>query len=170
MVESVTETEIRCDISQFHVVTDFHSQKFTVSAERVGGSTPGVRVTWSTTAPPECVASVTVEFRNGSSGSVMRPYTTTNTSGTVVIQTGLHCPTTYYIRVAVAGVPSLGTVDSSEVQKLVGGKIIVCIACPYRDQVFVFAWVLGDVWYVSINAMGTMLHEWDSAMEFRDSG
>ena len=29
----------------------------TVSAEREDGSTPGVRVTWSTTALPECVAS-----------------------------------------------------------------------------------------------------------------
>ena len=47
-----------------HADTHFHSHTVvTLSAESVGGSTPGVRVTWNTTVPPECVASVTVEFR-----------------------------------------------------------------------------------------------------------
>ena len=53
--------------------------------ESVGGSTPGVRVTWSTTAPPECVTSVRVVLRRGAIGSVVTSYTTTNTSGTQVI-------------------------------------------------------------------------------------
>ena len=98
-----------------------------MSAEREDGSTPGARVTWSTTAPPECVASVTVEFRTiSSSGSVVRSYTTTSTSETEVIQTGLQCATTYYIRVVVTGVASLGTVSSNPVQVLVGGKITAC--------------------------------------------
>ena len=34
------------------------------SAESVGGTTPGVRVTWSTTVPPECVKSLRVEFHS----------------------------------------------------------------------------------------------------------
>jgi len=107
-----------------HSGADFSLHTLTVSAERVDGSTPGARVTWSTTVPPECVASVTVDFRASSSGSVVRSYTTTNTSGTEVIDTGLQlqCPTIYYIRVVVAGVPSLGTVTSNQVQVLVGGK------------------------------------------------
>ena len=47
-----------------HAVTQFHFFNVTVSAESVGGSTPGVRVTWRTTVPSECVAPVRVEFRN----------------------------------------------------------------------------------------------------------
>ena len=94
-----------------------------VSAVRADGTTPGVRVTWSTTVPPGCVASVTVEFRSSSSGSVWRSYTTTNTSETEVIQTGLQCDTSYDIRVVVTGVASLGTVSSSPVQ--VPGKITI---------------------------------------------
>ena len=99
----------------------FSLRTVTVSAESVDGSTPGVRVTWSTTAPPECVASVTVEFRTtGSSGSVVRSYTT-NTSETEVIQTGLQCHTTYYIGVVVNGVAPLGTLTNNSVQVPVGG-------------------------------------------------
>ena len=98
-----------------------------MSAVRADGPTPGARVTWSTTVPPECVASVTVEFRTSSDGSVVRSYTTTNTSETEVIQTGLQCDTTYYIRVVVTGVDSvtLGTLISNQVQVIVGGKIKV---------------------------------------------
>ena len=94
-----------------------------MSAVREDGPTPGARVTWNTTLPPECVASVTVEFRTSSSGSVVRSYTTNSTSETEVIQTGLQCGTTYYIRVVVTGVASLGTVTSNQVQVLVGGKV-----------------------------------------------
>ena len=99
-----------------------------MNAEREDGSTPGARVTWSTTVPPECVASVTVEFRTSSSGSVVRSYTTTNTSETEIIQIGLQCATTYYIRVVATGVPSLGTLISNQVQLLVGGEVTVYVA------------------------------------------
>ena len=78
-----------------HAVTQFHFRDVTVSAEAVVGSTPGVRVTWSTTVPPECVASVRVEFRTSRHGPVVATYTTTNTSQTEVIQTGLQCATNY---------------------------------------------------------------------------
>ena len=94
-----------------------------MSAVREDGPTPGARVTWSTTVPPECVASVTVEFRTSSSGSVVRSYTTTNTSETEVIQTGLQCGTTYYIRVVVTGVASLSTLSSNQVPVYFEGKI-----------------------------------------------
>ena len=102
----------------------------TVSVESVSHSTPAARVTWSTTAPPECVTSVKVEFRTSSHGPVVTTYTTTNTSQTEIIQTGLQCGTWYYIRVVVTGETSDGvqvTVNSGEVQVFVGGKEIVCI-------------------------------------------
>jgi len=79
------------------------------SVERVGVSTPGARVTWKTTAPPECVESVTVKFRTSRSGSVVRSYATTNVSETEVILAGLQCGTSYYIIVVVAGYPFLVT-------------------------------------------------------------
>ena len=59
-------------------------------------------MTWNTTVPPERVAAVTVEFRTTGHGAVVlvvATYTTTNTSQTEVIQTGLQCATYYYIRV-----------------------------------------------------------------------
>ena len=87
-------------------------------------STPAVRVTWSTTAPPECVASVTVEIRSSPVGFVVTTYTTTNTSGTQVIQSPLQCATDYYVRVFVVGVQKLGGVQqqSNLQQVVVGGK------------------------------------------------
>ena len=87
-------------------------------------STPAVRVTWSTTAPPECVASVTVEIRSSPVGFVVTSYTTTNTSGTQVIQSSLKCGTDYYVRVFVIGVQKLGGVQQQSIQKrvVVGGK------------------------------------------------
>ena len=109
-----------------HAAADFSLCLPTVSAVREDGPTPGARVTWSTTVPPECVASVRVEFRTSSSGSVVRSYTPTSTSETEVIQTGLQCDTTYYIRVVVTGVTSLCTVNSNQVQ-LIGGKITACM-------------------------------------------
>ena len=119
-----------------HAAADLSLHAVTVSAEREDGSTPGARVTWSTTVPPECVASVTVEFRTSSSGSVVRSYTTTSTSETEVIQTGLQCGTTYYIRVVVSGVASLGTLlRSNQVQVFVGGEVTACI-----PSVIVFVW------------------------------
>ena len=115
--------------SIMHAAADFSLHTLTVSAVSVDGSTPGAKVTWSTTAPPGCVASVRVDFRtsNQSKGSVVRSYTTTNTSETEVIQTGLQCNTTYYIRVEVTVVASLSTVENNQVQvlALVGGKVKV---------------------------------------------
>jgi len=105
------------------IAADFSLRTVTVSAESVDGSTPGARVTWSTTVPPECVASVRVEFRTSSSGSVVRSYTPTNTVETEVILTGLQCFITYYIRVRVTGVPSLAALVNNQVQVRIGGKV-----------------------------------------------
>ena len=118
--------------SLMHVVVQFHSSTVNVSAESVGGSTPGVRVTWTTTLPPECVTSVRVEFRTNSR-SVVATYNTTNRSQTEVIQTGLQCGASYYIRVVVTGetTPPSGIQMLSpihpDVQVLVGGNETWCI-------------------------------------------
>ena len=120
-----------------HAVSDFHFHNVKIlSAESVGGSTPGVRVTWNTTVPPECVASVTVEFRTSSRGPAVANYNTTNTSQTEAIQTGLQCATHYYISVVVIGelkppggmptTPMLSPTHS-DVQVLVGGNETVCM-------------------------------------------
>ena len=104
-----------------------------MNAESVGGSTPGARVTWNTTLPPECLTSVRVEFRTINLGPVVANYTTTNTSQTEIIQTGLLCATNYYTRVVVTGElkPPGGTQMLSprhlDVQVLVGGKETVCM-------------------------------------------
>ena len=115
-----------------HAVTQFHFFNVTVSAESVGGSTPGVRVTWRTTVPPECVTSVRVEFRTSNLGPVVVTNTTTNTSQTEIIQTVLRCSTNNYIRVVVTGEvrpPGSMTVYTPmlsprhpDVQVFVGGK------------------------------------------------
>ena len=108
-----------------YIAAEFSLPTVTVSSKSVDGSTPGARVTWSTTVPPECVASVTVEFRTSISGSVVRSYTTTNTSQTQVIVTGLQCGTTYYIEVVVTGVLSLGRVNSNQVElQAAGGEVM----------------------------------------------
>ena len=100
------------------------------------GSTPGVRVTWETTVPTGGIKSVRVEFRTSSShGPVVATYTTTNTSQTEVIQTGLQCATSYYIRVVVTGEIRLTNGSSvtamlsgaSDVQFFLEGKEIVCM-------------------------------------------
>ena len=119
---------VESDISLIPAAVSFARQSVTVSAESVDGSTPGARVTWRTGVPLECVASVTVEFRTSSSGSVVRSYTTTSASETEVIQTGLQCGTTYYIRVVVTGVGSHDTLSNDPVQVLVGGKATTCVA------------------------------------------
>ena len=119
-----------------HAVTQFYYRTVNVSAESVGGSTPGARVTWNTTVPLECVTSVRVEFRTSIHGPVVASNTTTNTSQTEVIQTGLQCATNYYITVVVTGeIRSSGGVPTTEmlelgkhhniVQVLAGGKEIV---------------------------------------------
>jgi len=96
-----------------------------MSAESVDGSTPGARVIWSTTVPLECVASVTVKFISSRTVSGMRSYTTTNTSETEVIETGLQCGTVFTIRVRVTGVPLLDhrTLANNQVDVTVGGEV-----------------------------------------------
>ena len=109
-----------------HTAVQFSlSNNVTVSAANVRGfSTPAARVTWSTTAPPQCVASVRVEFRTGSqSGPVVATYTTTNASQTEIIQTDLQCNTYYYITVVVTGQLSDGSrLTQSSRQVVVGGN------------------------------------------------
>ena len=118
-----------------HAVTQVHFYNVTVSAESVGGSTPGARVTWNTTVPPECVKSVRVEFKTSNLGPVVATNTTTNTSQTEIIQTGLQCAKNYHIRVVVTGEvrPSDGMTATAmlsprhpDVQVLVGGTETVC--------------------------------------------
>ena len=96
-----------------------------MSAENVKGfSTPAARVTWNTTVPPQCVTSVRVDFRTSSHGTAVATNTTTNTSQTEVIQTGLQCGTNYYINVVVTGATSDSpTLSSRQVRVVVGGKI-----------------------------------------------
>ena len=79
-------------------------------------------MTWSTTVPSECVASVRTEFRTTARGGPVATYTTTNTSETEVIQNGLQCDTYYYITVVVTLPGSVFTTRSREVQVLVGGR------------------------------------------------
>ena len=115
------------------IITIFAAARFTlatviVSAESVNGSTPGARVTWRTTVPPECVTSYRVEFRTSIRGPAVVNYTTTDTSQTEVIQTGLQPNTIYYVTVLiVAGESSEGTFPtlmSRQVQILSGGKYL----------------------------------------------
>ena len=116
-----------------HVAVQFSSFTVNVSAEnRRGFSTPAARVTWSTTAPPQCVASVRVEFRTSSLWPVVATYTTNDTSQTEFVQTGLQCGTNYYITVVVTGEPSDGvqvTLSSRPVRVVVGGKKYNIFAC-----------------------------------------
>ena len=87
------------------------------------GPTPAVRVTWNTTAPPECVTSVRVDFRTGShSEPVVANYTTNSTSQTEFIQTGLQCTTNYYITVLVTGETWGGPTISRLVRVFAGGN------------------------------------------------
>ena len=69
-----------------------------------------------------CVGGV----QNNSLGDVVATYTTTNTSSTTVIQTGLQCDTLYYIGVNVTGSGGLHpTVINRPVRVFVGGEEIV---------------------------------------------
>ena len=108
----------------------------------MGGTTPGARVTWNTTVPPECVAAVRVEFKTSSYGPIVATNTTTSTSQTEVIQTGLQCITYYYVRVIVTGdIRPLGRMPATpmlsprhqDVQVFVGGKETACMfACDFN--------------------------------------
>ena len=100
-----------------------------MNAESVNGPTPAARVTWNTTVPPQCVASVRVEFRTQSIGSAATTNTTNNASQIEVIQTDLQCATNYYITVVVTGTVVVdgihSTLNSRKVQVFVGGNKIV---------------------------------------------
>ena len=66
-----------CDFSTdlvcMHAAAQFRvSSTVTVGAGSVDGPTPTARVTWNTTAPPECMAAVRVEFRTSIQGPVVR--------------------------------------------------------------------------------------------------
>ena len=124
-----------------HADAEFRSFSLIVSTESVGGSIPGVRVTWSTALPPECVTSVTVNFRTTTNGVLVATYTTNSTeSPTKISQTGLQCATSYYIRVVVAGEARYQGVlleqflSSSPVRVFVRGKEIVCIGIKFQSQ------------------------------------
>ena len=111
----------------------FRSSNLTVRAESVRGSTPGARVTWSTRLPPECVISVGVNFRTTTNGVLVATYTTTNTSQTEIIQTGLQCGASYNTQVVLSGKPRYQGVPleqfllSDQVQVFIGGKEIVYV-------------------------------------------
>ena len=100
-----------------------------MSAEGVNGS---VGVAWNITAPPECVASVRVEFRTRP--DVRQPAVSTNTtnnaSQTALIQTDLQCGSFYYVNLVVTGKSLDGIrpkVSSRQVQvELPGGKVSYC--------------------------------------------
>ena len=102
-------------------------------AESVGASTPGARVTWNTTIPPECVTSVRVNFRTIPNRVLAAANTITNISQTEIIQTGLRCGASYYVRVIVSGEPTHKGVpleqflSSNQVQVSIGGREIVCV-------------------------------------------
>ena len=111
----------------FYAAGQFSLFAVTVSAESVDGSSPAARVVWSTTVPPQCVAYVRVDFRTSSVGALVATNTTTNTSQTEIIQTGLQCITNYYISVVVAGATSDGvqvTLSSRQVQIFTGENLL----------------------------------------------
>ena len=97
------------------------AESVAVGTDSMNRSTHGARVTWSTDIPPECVASVTVEFRTESLGSVVA---TTTTSQTELIQTGLQRAINYYT-LKVTGNISGGvrpTLTTRQKQVCIGGK------------------------------------------------
>ena len=116
-----------------HADAQFRSSHLAVSAESVGGTTLGARVTWNTTLPPECVASVRVNFRTATKGILAAANTTTNISQTEIIQTGLQCGASYNIKVVVSGKPRHQgalveqILSSEQVEVLIGGKEVVCM-------------------------------------------
>ena len=126
-VQVLLETPQCIQILKFYSLAaiQFSQSTITVRAESVDGPTPAARVTWSTTAPLECVTSVRVEFRTQRIGPTATTYTATNTSQTEVIQTGLWCGTYYFITVAVVSENTItvpATVTNTSVQVLVEGK------------------------------------------------
>ena len=105
-----------CVLMHYSLLCIATSENVTVSAVSVsGGSSPSARVTWSTTFPPECAASVRVEFRTNRFGAAVATNTTTETA---LIQTGLWCSTNYYITVIATGEGRMSD----------GGSIIVTLS------------------------------------------
>ena len=134
--EKIVTCMTDCRLLSYHYFTytaaQFSLSTVTVSAESVAvgtdsmnRSTHGARVTWSTEIPPECVASVTVEFRTESRGPVVATISTTTRSQTELIQTGLQRAINYYYTLIVTGDISGGvrpTLRSRQEQVCVGGK------------------------------------------------
>ena len=145
-VQVLLETPQCIQVLKFYSLAAIQQSTVTVSAESVNAPTPAVRVTWSTTVPPQCVTSVEVEFKTGShSGPVVANYTTTSIAETEVIQTDLQCATNYYITVVVTGVTLNGirpTKSNSTVQVLVGGKGIVCMRFNWYSSLMVLVLLL----------------------------
>ena len=123
-MQTILNLYVIFSIIEFHIhaAVQFSRSTVTVGAESVDGPTPAVRMTWSTAVPPECVTSVRVDFRTVSSGPVVATYTTTNTSQTEVIQTGLQCATNYHITVVVTSATSGGSTISRLVQVFAGSN------------------------------------------------
>ena len=119
-------------------------------------STPAVRVTWRTAVPPECVAYVEVVFRLSTHGAEVTSYTTTNTSGTEVIQSPLQCATEYYVQVFVAAIQRLGGVQKQSIQKrvVVGGKGSgvheISIATTYGSSFWSYFFIHNEGGWVTI--------------------
>ena len=112
-----------------HTVT-VSAESVTVGTESMNSSTYGARVTWRTTVPPECVTSVSVEFRASSRGPVVATNSTTNRSQTELIQTGLQRAVNYFVTVTLTGEISNGfrpTLRSRQEQVCVGGKHFLLI-------------------------------------------
>ena len=131
---------------------EFGLSTVNVSAVSVDHSTPAARVIWSTVIPPECVTSVRVEYRTERVGSAVATYTTTNTSQTEFIQTGLQCGTNYFIRVVVTGETSDGQrlTLSRSVQVFVGGKEIVCMRFDHNNY-FDGSYVIVQIYLLQFN-------------------
>ena len=126
MTDSILLTTTSHTAARFslHTVT-VSAESVTVGTESINSSTRGARVTWRTTIPPECVASVSVEFRTSSRGPVVATNSTTNRSQTELIQTGLQHAIIYYINVILTGdIPDSvrPTLRSKQERVCIGGK------------------------------------------------
>ena len=118
-----------------------------MSAESVNGSTPGVRVTWNITVPAECVALVRVKFRLRLQEEVVSTYNTTNVLETEIIQTGLKCGTTYYIRVVVDSEKDKGTWKNQHAEEVfVGGTKISSIGLKQLLVVLLLYRYASPIW------------------------
>ena len=134
--EKIVTCMTDCRLLSYHYFTytaaQFSLSTVTVSAESVAvgtdsmnRSTHGARVTWSTEIPPECVASVTVEFRTESRGRVVATNSTyTTRSQTELIQTGLQHAINYYTLIVTGNISGdvRPTLRTRQKQVCIGGK------------------------------------------------